>query len=320
MGMAWASVTGVATWLIGGFLCFRDDFFLIPSTNEWRRLFAFGSLASGGAILQEIGISSPSIVVGRMLSIEGAGIYSRGCSLITLFEQVLIGSISAVAQSALADLKRNGKDVAEPYLRYLGTTTAIAWPILALMNVLALPIILVPFGSQWLAAVPVAHVICLVMMLIVPVGTGYTLLSAIGAVRRLFWINVISLPILIAGLALGSLYGLAGAAWGQAIAGIIGLGVTLDQVSRAAQVARGRLVAAMAPSALVAAASVLAPLAVVHWLGISPDHFWVPSLLASTVGSASWLGILFIIGHPLCDEILVVLRKLGQLSGLRVFT
>ena len=45
--------------------------------------------------------------------------------------------------------------------------------------------------------------------------------------------------------------------------------------------------------------TIAAPLAIVWWLGLTPDHFWCPSLLAGSAGAASWFIVLFATGHPL---------------------
>jgi O-antigen/teichoic acid export membrane protein len=311
VGMAWASVMNIVVCLICSYLCYPGDLFLIPGFHNWRRLFSFGLFSSGGRLLQTVSLRIPDVIVGRLLGLEMAGMYSRGNGLITLFEQALIQAVSPVALGALAVIKRDDGDLRAPYLRYLAYTTAIAWPALALMYLLALPIITIAFGSQWLAAIPVARVLCISAAFMVVGGTAMTLLTAVGAVRRIFVLQGLGVPLQVVSLVIGACFSIEATAWGFAVSNFLLALLSVREVRRVMPLTWKESLSTLWPSLAATAATMVGPIAVMLWRTPSVTDLWYPTMACGMAGLAGWLIFMLGTGHPFAAEIRMVLGKLA---------
>jgi O-antigen/teichoic acid export membrane protein len=71
------------------------------------------------------------------------------------------------------------------YLRAIEYITAIQWPVLILLMLLAHPIVEILLGRQWLDVAPILQIFAGVCLFNFPVGLVYPTLVAVGAVRFL---------------------------------------------------------------------------------------------------------------------------------------
>lgn len=316
IGMAWASVAGISVFLVGNFICYAEDILLPPGFAEWRRVLGFGVLASGGYILQEVGQRAADVIVGRFLGFGAAGMFSRASGLVTLFQQALMNAIAPVALGALALIKRKEQDLTVPFLQFLGYTTAVAWPLLGMMALLAMPIIKVAFGSQWLPAVNSAQILCLAAGIAVLGRVAITMFTATGAARRLFHVQLWAIPILVGAVALGASISIEGAAAGTVVGSLAHAVYALHQVNRSIGTDWRQVCRTLLVSLLVMAASLALPVGVILEWGLGPDRFWPQTILAGGVGAACWVTSILALRHPLGNEIKaalnLVLARMGK--------
>lgn len=318
LGLAWASVLGnfvslAATCHYLG----RREAGLAPSLREWRRVAGFGVFASGGYMIQELGQRLPDILIGRLLGFQAAGYYSRGNGLITLLEQALLGAIMPVAMSAMAMLHRNNDDMRDPFLKTLGYTTAFAFPFLGMMAVLTLPIIDLAFGAQWLPSVPTARILCLAGWPLVVIRTTMTLCAATGEMRRMFRLQLAGLPIQAVALAAGSLAGIEGAALGTLLGAVLVMGLCLRTVNEITGTTWRQVCVTLGGSTALSGVTLLLPASIAVLHGITPADLWGPTVSAGLCGILSWTAYVFIMRHPLRDEILAAAKHLHRQFGAR---
>ena len=315
LGLAWASVLGNFASLAMTAHYLGGAGYPRPGFGEWRRILGFGVFASGGYLIQEVGQRLPDILIGRLLGFQAAGNYSRGNGLITLLEQALLGAVMPVAMSAMAVLHREDSDMRAPFLKMLDYTTAAAFPFLCMMSALALPIIDVAFGPQWLSAVPTARILCLAGGPLVVIRATMTLCAATGAMREMFRLQLIALPIQLLALLAGALFSIEGAASGTLIGGALVMGLCLHSVNGLIGTEWRQITAILAGSTVISLASLAVPLAVLFLHGITPDDLWGPGLVAGFGGVLSWFACIFGMRHPLHAEILTLARHLGTRFG-----
>jgi O-antigen/teichoic acid export membrane protein len=308
VGMAWASVMGISVYVAGNYICYAEDILLRPALTEWRRVLGFGVLVSGGTLLQEAGQRVADVVVGRFLGFSAAGLYSRANGLVSLFQQAMMDAITPVALSALALLNRNAGEVKAPFLRLLGYTTLVAWPLLAMIALLALPIIQVAFGPQWLAAVQTARILCLAAALGVLGRVAVTLFTAMGAARRLFRVQLMGIPILVLAVCLGATISIEAAAWGTVAGTLVHALYAVQQAKTNIELSWRQIGRVLGASLLVASVSLAVPVAIVLGYGVSSAHFWPQTIAAGTSGVTAWFLYIFALGHPFCEEIRLAWR------------
>src|SRR5689334_9853189 len=142
MAFAWANV---AAALVGSALCFlfRPDFSIYRwSLKEWRGVVRFGLFDSATSLLAALGEHAPYLLLGRFLNTAGVGIAQRALLLSTFPERVILAGVGAVALPAFARRVREGTDTRPAYLRAIEMITAVQWPCLMLLAMLATPLVL----------------------------------------------------------------------------------------------------------------------------------------------------------------------------------
>ncbi len=221
VGLAWGSVAGNAIIIFGNARALRTETPSRPNLRHWRRVFHFGIFSSFSGILGELSARTPDLLIGRLISLEGVGLFSRGSGLVNSFGALITGAAHTVSASNFAKVYREETDLQGTYLKTLSYACIIVWPALGMLAVLSQPVIVLCFGKQWLPSVPVSQVLCLGVAISL-IGTfAQTLLTSIGAVREDLFIQLVAVPAYIASVAAGSTMGLTAAAIGSIVSGTI---------------------------------------------------------------------------------------------------
>lgn len=279
-----------------------------PSLKGARPILSFGSASSVLFVSGALGVRSPDLIVGRMLGMAAVGLYSRGSALAAQLHMLVIGAIGGIFYPAFARLRDEGQPLGPAYERVVAAHGAIVWPAMALIAVMAEPVIRLLYGDAWVGAAPLLSWLALAEMGFVMLPLHVDLPILLGRIRTLIWLNLIDTA-----LSLGTL--IAGAWWG----------VEAAAASRLAYVAgwyllyagwMHRLVGFRWPamlaiylrSALVTGVAVLPALWAMHeWR--SPATLGFDGLvLTGLLCGAAWLAALFLLRHPARGEIEAMAR------------
>ncbi len=306
LGMAWAALASSLATMVACASSLGRAFWIRPGLTGWRAPLIFGAYACPGNLLAFMSVRLPDVIIGRLLGFEMAGLFSRGNGLVSLFEQAVMRGIIPVAESAMAERRRMGGDIANDFVVTLRYLTVVGWPCLAMMSYLAGPIILLAFGSVWLPAVPVAQILCGSAGFVVLNTACISLMIATGAARRFLAQQVLSVTVLVAALVLGARLGLAGAAWGVAAWSCLLAGLSLHQ---ARTILKVRLVALLRPlgSGLLVTGLTMIPTALIG-ARLQPTPILIAEL--ALPAGAAWLGALFLVRHPLAPELVRLAKNL----------
>jgi len=194
MSFAWAfliaAVLGVALVVHA-----RPDWWIFrPDVTEWRRAAAFGSYNSATALLSKIYETIPYLVLARVHSFDSVGIFNRAAAVSHIPDKTLLAALSPVALPAFASQVREGRDLKQPYLRGIEYITGLQWPALALLALLAHPIVMIVLGQQWLGAVPLVRILAAAAFIAFPLGLAYPLLLSAANIREVLAANLVALP------------------------------------------------------------------------------------------------------------------------------
>lgn len=145
-----------------------------PSVVHLRHMLSFGGLLTFVDVGQAFAHEIDYLFIGRMLGPSLLGEYTIAFRL----PELLIINLSIVAGVVLfpayAQLER--ERLAQAFLVSLRYTAVLVLPVAVGLGLLARPVVLTLFGSQWEAAIPVMRVLCayaVVVTLNVPAGTVY---------------------------------------------------------------------------------------------------------------------------------------------------
>jgi len=239
--LAWATLAGI---VVNGMIAWRQLKGIALPRPVWRwdgALIRFGGLAGLGACLGDLLQRLPELMIGRGLGSAAVGYYSRGNSLITLFNQVAMDALWPVAVSGLAKTHREERPLLDSYVELTACSSAFAWPALATLALLAGPFILLVFGEAWRPAIVVTPPLCLAAMCQHLVGLNRSVLSATGRVGG----NLASQSVALVGLAgllvIATPFGIVAVAWALALGAVFNAGLTLAQIRRQIALPVGRL-------------------------------------------------------------------------------
>ena len=302
LSMAWASLAGVIFMVLGSTLVRPKHLPVLPGFRGLREVAAFGAYASAANIVHAVGSKSPELILGRALGVEAVGLFDRASGLIDYFSRAVMRAIYQVALPYLS--KQREEDSATlriGYIKAVSLVTVLALPFLAVVGVLAQPLVSLLLGKLWLGAVPLIPLLC-VAAAIGNVFSLYThLLTAVGRIKSTVGIVTLTHLIQIACILSFVSFGLYAVCAGLILSSV--LGAILISWNLRFIVSPRDTLKAVRGSALVAVCSSIGPVAAITLLDPN-KHSGLLSLVAgAATAGGGWLAAVFAIRHPIADEI-----------------
>jgi O-antigen/teichoic acid export membrane protein len=142
-------------------------------------------MSSAYSVMGELASNAPDLILGRTLGFSAVAYYSRanGLQKMALFHVTTL--VRGVYFPSFAQKIRNGHDAAQLYSRAMAYIVAVTAPALAMLALLAEPLILVLFGPQWERAAPLASILCAFSLLATPTSMAPSSLIATGQMALL---------------------------------------------------------------------------------------------------------------------------------------
>ncbi|MFO1028245.1 MAG: oligosaccharide flippase family protein [Acetobacteraceae bacterium] len=271
------------------------------SLRSWRGLAGYSGWTWVLSLAVLVRDRADSLMLGRLMNTSAVGYYSVGAEIAALPMTELIEPLGRAAFSGFAAARTQAVDVAETWLRLIGSAALLTLPAGVGLSLVAAPLVALAFGPGWAAAVPVVQILSLSFTILVFGHLSEHLLSVHALLGRLVGMTLAGAAVRVALLAvLIPPFGLTGAA--TAAAG----GVLLDQAMRIHATMRRFHIA---PTALLArlwrpvgATALMA--AVLVWTGFGwTDNTGVVQLVAGVgIGGAVYAvaltGLWFAAGAP----------------------
>jgi O-antigen/teichoic acid export membrane protein len=303
MSLAWSSLVGVAVTVLVAIVVRPKELPRWPGFKGWQDVLQSGKHLTGIYLFGQIGKSAPELIIGRALGVAPVGYFSRANGLGELFNRTVLRAALPVCLPYFAQEVRNGQDVRHGYLRAVSYLTAIGWPFFIFLAAMAFPTIRILYGSQWIASVPLAQILCVVAAVEVTYFLAKEVLIAQGDARLGNYLQVVSQVARIVGLLAAVPFGLPGACWGLLAAAFVGgicshkmlgarIGLTLPQLVHTCKHSFLITLISTAPALL--------------WAIFGPvDEHNYPYVMAaaSTSFGLLWLGSLRFFRHPLWKEL-----------------
>jgi O-antigen/teichoic acid export membrane protein len=308
MSPAWAAWV----WSVGFIvltLWMRPD--LSPfriTVRGWRSVLSFGGYSAVPQELQRMYDFLPSLVLGRLISIEALGLFDRAAKISELPEKIGTIGVQAVALPGFANEARAGRSLKQAYLRAIEHVSVVQWPGLFLLVLLAEPIVQVLLGPQWTAVVVLVQIIAVAFLANFSQVLGSAVLIAAGHVRDTMLIALLVLPIMALLFFVASLQGLVVAAGSLTAISLIRAVISNAFVCRRLAIGRSEIARPLLRSLTVSALAMIGPLAIVA-INDFDLHFGVAvAVVIGAVAVPGWLLGLWATSHPFGAEILRALQ------------
>jgi O-antigen/teichoic acid export membrane protein len=287
-----------------------------PRFIEWRRVVSYGALASLTNIIVEMGRRTPDLVIGRILGLAAVGLFSRANGLVTLMTESLVTPVMAVAISVFSIKNRQSGEVKQLYLEALSLLTSVSWPAFIFVAAMSFPVIRILSGSQWDAAVPLAHFTCVGGAFSALLGLQYAVFQAVGAVRFNLVATFVTTILRVLVIFWASYYGLLASVIALALSSFVSFGIIEHYVNRVLKATFRDTFGAIWRSMVIAAMTGVVPIAVASWGGTDPRTIWVQIAVSAVGGGLSWLAAVHLTNHSVKKEINLVFSKVTARTGM----
>ncbi|WP_099864347.1 oligosaccharide flippase family protein [Pararhizobium haloflavum] len=319
MSFAWAWMAQALVSAALAIACHRQIWMFRPSLRHWRAVLRFGGYNGSTIMLFKLYESLPYLMLGRLISLDAAAMFSRTLMICQLPDKVVLGGAISVILPAFSEQARQGRDLKPSYLHALAIVTSLQWPALCALAILAYPVVDLVLGDQWHAVVPLVRIVALASLFAFSFELNYPVLVSMGAVRDGFLRALIVCPVsalVVVGAAFtGSLTNVA-----ASLAIIIPFHafVSLHFVQRRIGLSWSAIGGAIWKSAAVALITALGPLAVAVASGYRLDLSLAGMAASVALAAPAWLLGLWVTGHPMLKELAALFpqrwhRKAGSI-------
>ena len=312
-------------WLIGVFfsgilaICLRPDLQVFrPLFKNWGGAITFGAYNGLNVFLYGIFELLPYILVGKLISIGAAAGYNRSLTIVQLPDKLFLAGVIAVALPAFASQVRQGNDLKQTYLGAMSFITAVQWPTLILITILAYPAVSLLFGAQWMDIVPLVRIMAVGYVFSFSAALNYPILLSLGGMREVLLRALIIWPVSAIIVGAAAFFGLTAVGFSFWIAIAFQAVVSIYFVQRHIPLGRSEFVGMLTKSLTVTLCTAAGALVVVAFCGCRLDLTFFEGVLSGAAGVAGWCFGLWVTDHPLLHEILNAtgaLRQFWPISG-----
>lgn len=247
------AITSISTLLLWRSSPWRPRF--VYSTESLKHLLGFGSLVFGSKFVRYFERNVDNFLIGRYRGPAALGAYAIAYNIMLVPVLKIVLPAQQVFFPALSRIREH-REAGAVWLRMNRLISAVAFPGLLGMAVIAPDFVVVVLGEKWRAAIPVLQILAWVGLIQVIAAQTTTLLQAVGRAGIVFRYSVASSVLSIAGFAIGVQWGIVGVAVGYAIANAVLIPIYLAQGNRAVGISLGEYVRAI--SGVVQASAAMA--------------------------------------------------------------
>lgn len=316
LSMAWGAIAGQLATLIAIAIIRPQGMLMLPSLTGVKSILRFGSVSSAATLIKELGRSAPDLIIGRTLGFAAVAFYSRAAGLRDMLLGQLVNVVNGVHFPTFAQAMRDGADAADLYTKATTYLTAVTIPFLALLAFLAQPLILFFFGDQWLVSAPLATLLCLFAIITAPYALASLSLIAGGHVSSVLKLECVVQAARIAVLLTSIWLPL------EKVVPLLGIVAVVEAGAYHYWLRRHFGISFTEMRKGIFAAAVLAPLTLVGPVLISMTPIadtgaahllFIYLALASMAALVGWIAGLFLLKHPLRDELINLLTTVRRL-------
>jgi O-antigen/teichoic acid export membrane protein len=317
MAPIWGAVAGnvILTVLLIA-LCANKQIFR-PSLSEYPDVIRFGLYSGGVSIINAFYNLAPQIFLARILDFAAVGLYNRAIGITQVFDKLVGQVLGPVIMPAIFAQTKAGGNLKRIYLDAIALLTAMHWPVLTFLAIMAQPIISIWLGPTWLEIVPLVRMMCIAYLSLFAACLTYPVLVAVGSVRDALISSLISLPPSLLIIFIASFFGVEAVAASAMLTLPFQAAVAIYFISRHLDIDLLDLFRATLKSGIVtlfSSAGVVVCAATVEY-GLLRPVFGLG--LASISATTCWLLSMYVTEHPLLPRLQRAASGLFEMSLLK---
>lgn len=160
-----------------------------------KQLFSFGWFVSLSSLIDVLYTNLASFIIGKRYSVEQLGYYTQAHNL----KQIPVYSLSMVISQVLFPMFSKEQDSTAQIKTYaqkiITISTALVFPLMLCLVVVAEPLIILLYSSKWLPSVPYFRILCVAGLVNILIHINRSILMALGASKSLFKVQLAAMCI-----------------------------------------------------------------------------------------------------------------------------
>jgi O-antigen/teichoic acid export membrane protein len=284
-------------------VCRRDCGIFRPSLLEYRDIVGFGVYSSGVSLINIFYNLSPQLFLAKILDFASVGLYSRAMSITQVFDKLVTQVVNPVIMPAIVAQSKAGANLKGVYLGSIELLSAVQWPFLAFVAIMAGPIIVIWLGDNWLDVVPLVRILCIATMALFAACLSYPMLVAVGSVRDALVSSLVSLPPSLLVILCAAFLGVQAVAAAALVTLPLQAGVAIYFIGRHLGIEPRELVRSLVKSAIVTAVTACGAMSCAFLFEMGMVTPFLSLMLAFCAAALCWwLGLAFT-AHPLLHRL-----------------
>ena len=162
-----------------------------PSFSGWREVWRITGWTLGSGLVNQVGVRSSELVIGKTLGIADAALFDRAEMLPRMIWSYVAPPVLAVLAPVMASELRAGHDAKRLTLFRMRLFGCAFVPLLVGLGTQSRPLLLMLYGEQWASSIGPAFWLCLTAALTGQFVVVNPTLLALGRTRQLFTLNIV---------------------------------------------------------------------------------------------------------------------------------
>lgn len=156
------------------------------SKESFKELFGFGSYILMSNILNTFFGNLNSLMIGRFFSAAIMGNFTQAKRIEDISSTSIINVIEQVSYPILVEVKNDKQAMQNIIKKFNVSLLYIIMPLMLVINLLALPIVVLLFSFKWIPAVPFLQILVFQGIALCMQGVNYNAIASIGESKVLF--------------------------------------------------------------------------------------------------------------------------------------
>jgi O-antigen/teichoic acid export membrane protein len=186
-----------------------------------KDFLSFGLFQMGEKIISYFSSQFDTILIGKLLGIEVLGIYNVAKNLVSKPSAIINPVVTKVTFPLMSKFNDDISQLKSVFLKTMNYLSFANFPVYFLIAVLAKPIVLIMFGEEWAATVPIVQILSLTFLLRSIGNPSGSLLLSRGKANVAFYWNLFMFIFYPLSIFIGSFWGIIGITWGTFILQIL---------------------------------------------------------------------------------------------------
>lgn len=187
---------------------------LVFSWLSFKELFKFGGFMLLSSLFGTLSNEIQGLLVGRMFTPATMGLYSQAYRLEGSAATAVSSVIDQVTYPVMAAVQDDRQRLISALKRFIQIPAYICSPIMALMIVIAKPVIILIYSAKWIECVPYFQILCTAGLAVCLQGSANNSIAAIGKSNVFFRWTIIKRSLTVVLCVIGILlWGMKGLLW-----------------------------------------------------------------------------------------------------------